>query len=333
MDTKPLIHETYQEICPEISKLRNLIQETDQFLRRLNQDQEQLILRYQDRNKCSAIAQNNHTVERAKLLKNLEQIDASLQCESENLLKDRAMLVERSREALNRLSILQSRVLDVELERWRRGQQLAGNGVSYDGFSLDEIQEWCEGLAELIWSINVHIKRIQIMCQNYSASQYVTDSLYGLMDVTNNLLNQLVKSTFIIEKQPPQVMKTNTRFSSSVRLLVGSKLNVHLTPPSVTVFIINESQASILGTEQATMSMAHNESAAGEILNNTGIMEYHSANRQLVVNFRNMQLKKIKRTEKKGTDSVMDEKFALLFLSRFNVCGGELGDIQVRVKI
>lgn len=29
--------------------------------------------------------------------------------------------------------------------------------------------------------------------------------------------------------------------------------------------------------------------------------------------FRNMQLKKIKRAEKKGTESVMDEKFSLLF--------------------
>jgi len=37
-----------------------------------------------------------------------------------------------------------------------------------------------------------------------------------------------------------------------------------------------------------------------------------------------MQLKKIKRTEKKGTESVMDEKFSLLFQSQFCVGGGEL---------
>lgn len=40
-------------------------------------------------------------------------------------------------------------------------------------------------------------------------------------------------STFIIERQPPQVMKTNTRFTAMVRLLVGGKLNVHMTPPQV----------------------------------------------------------------------------------------------------
>ena len=43
------------------------------------------------------------------------------------------------------------------------------------------------------------------------------------------------------------------------------------------------------------------------------------------VNFRNLQLRKIKRAEKKGTESVMDEKFALLFQSTFSVGGGELG--------
>ena len=29
----------------------------------------------------------------------------------------------------------------------------------------------------------------------------------------------------------------------------------------------------------------------------------------------------------------MDEKFSCLFFSRFNICGGDLGDIQVRVCI
>lgn len=42
---------------------------------------------------------------------------------------------------------------------------------------------------------------------------------------------------------------------------------------------------------------------------------------------RNMQLKKIKRAEKKGTESVMDEKFALLFKSTF-----QTADIRINVK-
>lgn len=39
--------------------------------------------------------------------------------------------------------------------------------------------------------------------------------------------------------------------------------------------------------------------------------------------YSSMQLKKIKRTEKKGTESVMDEKFSILFSSKFFI-GNEL---------
>ena len=129
-----------------------------------------------------------------------------------------------------------------------------------------------------------------------------------LSDGLNVLLDQLVKSSFVIEKQPPQViiigfasttyslaililsngecssviailrkyhfvivkhipnishskilhllshnrapnvqvLKTNTRFSATIRLLVGTKLNVHMSPPVVTASIISESQANSL---------------------------------------------------------------------------------------
>ena len=59
--------------------------------------------------------------------------------------------------------------------------------------------------------------------------------------------------------------------------------------------------------------------SSGEIVHNKQTMEYHQATGQLSVSFRNMSLKKIKRAEKKGTESVMDEKFALLFWSEFAI--------------
>ncbi len=52
---------------------------------------------------------------------------------------------------------------------------------------------------------------------------------------------------------------------------------------------------------------------------------FPQATGQLSVSFRNMSLRKIKRAEKKGTESVMDEKFALLFWSEFSVGGGGSG--------
>jgi signal transducer and activator of transcription 5B len=141
------------------------------------------------------------------------------------------------------------------------------------------------------------------------------------MEITTLLYN-LVKSTFIIEKQPPQVMKTNTRFTSTVRLLVGGTLNIHMAAPAVTVSIVNENQAYQLLASSSNTQIRKEDFNSGDILNGTGTMEYHNTTRQVSVSFRNLQLKKIKRTEKKGTESVMDEKFSVLFWTEFHV--GEL---------
>lgn len=95
---------------------------------------------------------------------------------------------------------------------------------------------------------------------------------------------------------------------------------VHMTPPQVRVSIISESQAkSFLQNQDRDMS----RDVSGNIVNNSGTMEYHQGSRQLTANFRNMQLQKIKRAEKKGTESVMDEKFALLFQSEFRLGGSD----------
>jgi len=36
------------------------------------------------------------------------------------------------------------------------------------------------------------------------------------------ILHNLIQASFIIERQPPQVIKTQTRFGAQVRLLIGS---------------------------------------------------------------------------------------------------------------
>ncbi|EHB02812.1 Signal transducer and activator of transcription 5B [Heterocephalus glaber] len=126
-------------------------------------------------------------------------------------------------------------------------------------------------------------------------------------------------STFIIEKQPPQVLKTQTKFAATVRLLVGGKLNVHMNPPQVKATIISEQQAKALLKNEST----RNESS-GEILNNCCVMEYHQATGTLSAHFRNMSLKRIKRSDRRGAESVTEEKFTILFESQFSIGGNEL---------
>lgn len=74
---------------------------------------------------------------------------------------------------------------------------------------------------------------------------------------------------------------------------------------------------------------------SGDILNNTGSLDLRLSNvipqmaRQLVCNLRNMQLKKIKRSEKRGSECVMDEKFALLFQTKFQIFDLQLNVCQL----
>nr|CAD7568073.1 unnamed protein product [Timema californicum] len=284
--------------------------------RRQRQNQDKTHLQH-----VQTLPQNQQNLEvETKLRRQKEMFEQMLNQKVSGLMQLRLTLVDKLKDTITHLNTLQSRVLDDELIRWKREQQLQGNGAQFPS-NLDNIQEWCESLAEIIWLNRQQIKEADRLKLKLALDPPgVADMLPSLNSQITQLLSSLVTSTFIIEKQPPQVMKTNTRFTSTVRLLVGGKLNVHMTPPQVKVTIISENQANALLKND---KMAKGD-ASGEILNNTGTMEYHQATRQLSVSFRNMQLKKIKRAEKKGTESVMDEKFSLLFQSQFSVGGGEL---------
>ncbi|KAI4481547.1 hypothetical protein M0802_013958 [Mischocyttarus mexicanus] len=276
-----MVGDSVAEIAQQVEVIRRKTQENGEELRKMEQEQEAFAISYHE---CTKI--NAHLQHLATQPKNQHISD-----------------------------------LEAKVRRWKRDQQLAGNGAQFNS-NLDSIQEWCESLAELIWLNRQQIKEAEHLKQKFGLDPPgIQDILPNLNSQITQLLSSLVTSTFIIEKQPPQVMKTNTRFTSTVRLLVGGKLNVHMTPPQVKVSIISESQANI---QLKNGKMAKCGEVSGEILNNSGTMEYHQATRQLSVSFRNMQLKKIKRAEKKGTESVMDEKFSLLFQSQFSVGGGEL---------
>ncbi|XP_029036779.1 signal transducer and transcription activator Stat92E isoform X1 [Osmia lignaria lignaria] len=324
-----LISDAVAEIAQHVESLRRRTQETGEDLRKMEQEQEAFAISYHECTKLNAHLQHlatqpqnqpNLDLEK-KIRRQKEQQEQLLNHKVAGLMQLRLTLADKLKDTITRLNSLQSRVLDDELIRWKRDQQLAGNGAPFNS-NLDSIQEWCESLAELIWLNRQQIKEAERLKQKFALEPPgMQDILPTLNSQITQLLSSLVTSTFIIEKQPPQVMKTNTRFTSTVRLLVGGKLNVHMTPPQVKVSIISEAQANALLKSD---KMAKNGEASGEILNNTGTMEYHQATRQLSVSFRNMQLKKIKRAEKKGTESVMDEKFSLLFQSQFSVGGGEL---------
>ncbi|CAG0924150.1 unnamed protein product, partial [Notodromas monacha] len=319
-------------IVQQLEELRQVTQQTASELRRIEQEQESFLLQcneyrrlmlYMETQLSQATDQQKAELEK-KHLKQKESKTNELRAKNAELVHGRVTLAGKYEETITGLQQVQSRVLDIHLTQWKREQQLAGNGAGFNN-NLDIIQQWCENLAELIWMNRQQIKeldRLIVASQSLGTSNSGAELVSQLRNKSTELLSSLVTSTFVVEKQPPQVMKTNTRFTATVRLLVGAKLNVHMSSPLVKVSILSEAQANALLVQNEQHGTKFEGS--GEILNNSGTMEYISATRQLVVNFRNMQLRKIKRAEKKGTESVMDEKFSLLFLCDFSIGAGEL---------
>ncbi|XP_078545123.1 signal transducer and activator of transcription 6 isoform X2 [Lissotriton helveticus] len=207
---------------------------------------------------------------------------------------------------VNLLASMQAQLLK-RIHIWKRQQQLSGNGAPFND-DLSPIQEKCEIL------FDIHIRLNQELLR--TSSEVGTEAFKGLPEQLSNSLITLVKSSLIVDKQPPQVLKTQTKFQASVRILLGSKLLDNQDKmPSVKVSIITEKQAREMMLRQSIEAWTE---CAGEIVNNTATLEKHPSSKVYGAVFKNLSVKKIKRCERKGSESVTEEKCAILFTVKFN---------------
>lgn len=299
--------------------MKSLRDELQRFLPHMKQEHETLVLAYSSFKKQQDTwnSSNFPADQWTKITKEKDEWEQNLRRKATTALRNREIWLTKFENCWSVTEELLQKVLDEDLERWKRDQQLGGNGGScLVERALPLLQNRCEILAETLWMNIQQLQSFGDICSDVPLSTTPVPKLTDMKSKVQNQLLRLIQRTFLIEKQPPQVMKTNTRFTATVRFLVGVKLNVHMSSPIVRVTIISEANAkAFLSSEKVESS--------GDILNSTGQLEYHTGSNQLTANFRNMQLKKIKRAEKKGTESVMDEKFALLFQSTFKIANGE----------
>uniref|UniRef100_A0A672LZG4 Signal transducer and activator of transcription n=1 Tax=Sinocyclocheilus grahami TaxID=75366 RepID=A0A672LZG4_SINGR len=287
----------YHQINQGFEELRVLTQDTENDLRKLQHNQEYFIIQYQESLRIQAQLSSLATLPPAdrqlrepSLLSKRATVESWLTREANTLQKYRLGLAEKHQKTLALLRKQQTVILDDELIQWKRRQQLAGNGGPPEG-GLDILQSWCEKLAETIWQNRQQIRRAEHLRQQLPIPGPIEELLTELNSTITDIISTLVTSTFIIEKQPPQVKAT----------------------------IISEQQAKALLKNENT----RNESS-GEILNNNCVMEYHQTTGTLSAHFRNMSLKRIRRSDRRGAESVTEEKFTILFESQFSVGGNEL---------
>ncbi|XP_050781597.1 signal transducer and activator of transcription 6 isoform X2 [Gopherus flavomarginatus] len=199
------------------------------------------------------------------------------------------------------------------LHIWKRQQQLAGNGAVFEE-NLAPLQKRCENLVDVYFQLQHQVVAV--------GGELGSDLLSRLLERLNTVLSALVESSFLVEKQPPQVLKTQTKFQASVRFLLGPRLlQASAKPYVVKADMVTEKQARELALGGYGTPLSE---STGEIVHNTVALEINSTNITSCATFKNMLLKKIRRCERKGSESVTEEKCAVLFSTDVTLGPGNL---------
>lgn len=102
------------------------------------------------------------------------------------------------------------------IKDWRWEQHQATIGAPFDE-NLGPLQTWCEQLL----GVNVQLRQEVILVgQDHGSPEPFAE----LQERLGILLKTLIQSSMVVDKQPPQVIKTQSKFSTTVRYLLGEKV-------------------------------------------------------------------------------------------------------------
>ncbi|KTG42584.1 hypothetical protein cypCar_00003253, partial [Cyprinus carpio] len=196
-----------------------------------------------------------------------------------------------------------------QVARQTRIQQLEYNYSVCAKAGLHCLTVRCEQLL----GVNGNLRQeLMLVKRDHGGAEFHT-----LQESLAHLLQTLIQSSLVVDKQPPQVIKTQSKFSTTVRYLLGEKMAPG-KPVLLKAQIITEAQARNLGQQ----GVVPNENV-GELINSTAILEHNTSSKSTCATFRNMSIRKIKRADRKGSESVTEEKFALLFTTEITITGCE----------
>lgn len=143
------------------------------------------------------------------------------------LLHNISVLPHETREIMEKVKLYQTKIvanlrvviktlentqipIKMELMKWQRDQLFDGCGASSVINKLNEIQNWLEELVDLIFRMKSIIDEL---CRATSIGDQNTWKEFSdiISPRIKSVLHKLVASAFIVEQQPPQVLKTGTQ--------------------------------------------------------------------------------------------------------------------------
>lgn len=130
----------------------------------------------------------------------------------QNIIQQRQNIFISIRNVIDLLSIVQKIITENQLYKWKCYQTLAGYGDRILNASVEEMlhqmQNWFEDLAKLICDTR---SLINWFIHNPFNQPNITDEseIKAYNDI-NKLFESLISSSFIVEVQPPQVIKRDS---------------------------------------------------------------------------------------------------------------------------
>ncbi|NXD24029.1 STAT1 protein, partial [Spelaeornis formosus] len=220
--------------------------------------------------KCKTLQSGEHESnnmsqeEHKKEQQNLQHMFLSLDCKRKEVVNKIVQLLQITEHT-------QTALINDELVEWKHRQQTACIGGPPNA-CLDQLQNWFTIVAESLQQVRQQLKKLEELEQKFTYnSDPITKNKQVLQDLTHKLFQQLIQSSFVVERQPcmpthpqrPLVLKTGVQFTVKLRLLVKlQELNYNLKVKVLFDKYINYifslcrfRKFNILGTNTKVMNM------------------------------------------------------------------------------
>lgn len=187
-------------VTNDLYTLHSLISKLNMDVNAVLTDTQQFRTNYDAFHNCF----NSYNQRKAHLSpQDIQTTDMQLQEQCRMLASTRSNILVDLNRIIGTYTTIQGSVIS-ELKNWQRNQALAGNGAPFRD-NLDEIQRCIELLIEMVGKITDNINMMNMIRLDNN------DDISEMISRVRQAQQLLVLSSFIVEKQPPQVMKTNTR--------------------------------------------------------------------------------------------------------------------------
>ncbi|KAM4588092.1 signal transducer and activator of transcription 2 [Odontesthes bonariensis] len=298
-----------QDLERKMAGLRNDVQCLEHAIICLEEQQDEFDFKYQTHN-MEAVVDEALKREQVKVLQSL--VNRLNDCRK-STLSDLSKLLDRAEDLINLL-------VKKELVEWLRRQQKACIGAA-DNDCLDHLEKWFTCVAVCLFQVREFLNKLEELVGKVSYDGDPIKAMKPKLQMrADNLLKDLVKSSFVVESQPsmpqgkgPLVLRTSVQFSVKTRLLVkfpelNHSMKVDVSMDREAPNIKGYRRFNVLGSKTKALNMAESQSGG------------------MVADFRHLSLKEQKSGGGgKGTSdislSVMEELHIIYFNTQFELKG------------